>query len=82
MVLREEVSLAYARHLFDCGNVKAAFFYCDKADEKGEMLRYVFDCARPISDFCNPLTLLRREMEVLVSAPGQPPEQQGPPEDK
>ena len=39
MVLREEVWLAYARHLFDCGNVAAAYFYCDKADEKGAMLR-------------------------------------------
>jgi hypothetical protein len=39
MVLREDVSLAYARHLFDCGNVNAAYYYCDRADEKGEMLR-------------------------------------------
>ncbi len=39
MVLTEEISLAYARRLFDCGNVKGAFFYCDKADEKGGMLR-------------------------------------------
>ncbi len=39
MVLSEEISLAYARRLFDCGNTKAAFFYCEKADEKGGMLR-------------------------------------------
>ena len=39
MVLTEEISLAYARHLFDCGNAKGAFHYCDKADEKGEMLQ-------------------------------------------
>ena len=31
MVVCEEVTLAYARHLFfDCGNAKAAFFYCKK----------------------------------------------------
>ena len=39
MVLSEEISLAYARRLFDCGNTKGAFYYCDKADEKGGMLR-------------------------------------------
>ena len=39
MVLTEEISLAYARRLFDCGNTKGAFYYCDKADEKGGMLR-------------------------------------------
>merc|ERR1712203_1234390 len=39
LVVGEEVSLAYARHLFfDCGNAMAAFFYCQKADEKGEIL--------------------------------------------
>lgn len=39
LVVGEEVNLAYARHLFfDCGNAKAAFFYCQKADEKGEIL--------------------------------------------
>jgi len=39
MVVCEEVNLAYARHLFfDCGNPTAAFFYCKKADEKGEIL--------------------------------------------
>lgn len=39
MVLNEEISLAYARHLFDTGNAEGAFYYCDKADEKGEILR-------------------------------------------
>ncbi len=39
LVLQEEISLAYARHLFDCGNSKAAFYYCNKADEKGEVLK-------------------------------------------
>ena len=39
MVLTEEISLAYARQLFDCGNKEAAFYYCDRADEKGEILR-------------------------------------------
>jgi hypothetical protein len=39
LVTSEEVSLAYARRLFDCGNTKGAFYYCDKADEKGGMLR-------------------------------------------
>lgn len=39
MVLTEEISLAFARKLFDCGNSRAAFHFCDRADEKGEMLR-------------------------------------------
>lgn len=39
LVLSEEISLAYARRLFDCGNTKGAFHYCDKADEKGGMLK-------------------------------------------
>ena len=39
MVLDEEISLAYARRLFDCGNTEGAFFYCEKADEKGGMLK-------------------------------------------
>ena len=43
MVLSEEINLAYARFLFDAGNPKAAFFYCDKADEKGEILRREFE---------------------------------------
>ena len=43
MVLTEEINLAYARRLFDCGNSKAAFYYCDKADEKGEILRREFE---------------------------------------
>ena len=42
MVLTEEIHLAYARHLFDCGNVNGAFYYCDKADEKGEVLQKEF----------------------------------------
>ena len=33
MVVSEEVNLAYARHLFfDCGNAKAAFYYCGKVN--------------------------------------------------
>ena len=43
MVLTEEISLAYARHLFDCGNSSGAFHYCDQADEKGEVLRKEFE---------------------------------------
>ena len=39
LVLSEEISLAYARRLYDYGNTKGAFHYCDKADEKGGMLR-------------------------------------------
>lgn len=39
MVVTEEIMLAYARHLFDCGNPKAAFYYCGLADEKGEVLK-------------------------------------------
>ena len=39
MVLVEEISLAYARRLFDCGNTTGAFYYCEKADEKGGMLK-------------------------------------------
>ena len=39
LVLSEEISLAYARRLFDQGNTKGAFYYCDKADEKGGMLK-------------------------------------------
>ena len=39
MVLVEEISLAYARRLFDCGNTIGAFYYCEKADEKGGMLK-------------------------------------------
>ncbi len=39
LVLQEETALAYARHLFDCGNSAAAFHYCSRADEKGEVLR-------------------------------------------
>lgn len=39
MVLKEEISLAYARQLFDCGNTEAANYYCDRADEKGEILK-------------------------------------------
>ena len=38
-VITEEIYLAYARHLFDLGNKKGSFFYCDKADEKGEILK-------------------------------------------
>jgi hypothetical protein len=32
-------SLAYARYLFDSGNREAAFHFCDRADEKGEILQ-------------------------------------------
>jgi hypothetical protein len=32
-------SLAYARYLFDCGNREAAFYFCERADEKGEILQ-------------------------------------------
>ena len=39
MVLTEEISLAYARFLFDCGNAEGAFHFCEKADEKGEVLQ-------------------------------------------
>jgi len=40
MVISEEINLARARHAyFDCGNVRAAFYYCDKADEKGGILK-------------------------------------------
>ena len=39
MGLVEEISLAYARRLFDCGNTTGAFYYCEKADEKGGMLK-------------------------------------------
>ena len=39
VVLTEEISLAYAQRLFDSGNTKASYYYCDKADEKGGMLR-------------------------------------------
>ena len=39
LVLTEEISLAYARRLFDCGNTKGTFHYCEKADEKGGMLK-------------------------------------------
>lgn len=39
LVMTEEVSLTYARHLFNQGNTKAAFHYCEKADEKGEVLQ-------------------------------------------
>ncbi|CAB4069408.1 unnamed protein product [Lepeophtheirus salmonis] len=43
LVLTEEISLAYARYLFDIKNIDAAYYYCDKADEKGEILRREFD---------------------------------------
>ena len=39
LVLSEEISLAYAQRLYDSGNNKASYHYCDKADEKGGMLR-------------------------------------------
>ncbi len=39
LVLAEEISLGYARYLFDQGNGPGAFFYCDRADEKGEILK-------------------------------------------
>ena len=43
MVLTEDISLAYARRLFDCGNTKGAFHYCEQADEKGGMLKKEFE---------------------------------------
>ena len=40
LVVSEEINLARARHAyFDCGDVAAAYYYCDKADEKGEVLK-------------------------------------------
>ena len=39
LVLMEDICLAYARRLYDCGNTKGSFFYCEKADEKGGMLK-------------------------------------------
>lgn len=55
LVLTEEISLAYARRLFDCGNTTGAFYYCDKADEKGGMLRKELEAldARNPSDVSN-----------------------------
>ena len=48
-------SLAYARRLFDSGNTKGAFYYCDQADEKGGMLRKELEAldARTLDTDCD-----------------------------
>ena len=40
IVVSEEIHLACARYAyFECGNSRAAFYHCDRADEKGEILK-------------------------------------------
>lgn len=50
VVITEEIRLAYARYLFDCGNVPAAFHYCDQADEKGAVLRHEFEVLTSVTE--------------------------------
>ena len=51
LVVSEEVNLAYARHLFfDCGNAKAAFYYCGKVNRTCKAV-FILLCSHQILTF-------------------------------